>query len=67
MSVRETAAALNEMFALSKAARVKGYALAVKGGLFQFQTVTYDSKAKSNIKPLTGWISLEDAQKWIAQ
>lgn len=46
---------------LSRIAKSKGLAVAVEGGLFQVQRVTYRKGGKATIHPITGWVSVEAA------
>jgi hypothetical protein len=39
----------------------KHFAIAVKAGKFQAQTVTYNAAGKATVKPLSGWVRYADA------
>lgn len=52
-------------FALSRHAKAFGFALAVKQGRFQFQTVTFDKRGVSTCKAESPWLSPDDAEQFI--
>ncbi len=44
------------IFPISRAARAAGYAVAVRRGRCQLQTVTYNAKGTSTVRPQSGWL-----------
>ena len=56
---------MQEAFTISKAAKERGYATAVKAGKLQFQIVTYRKNGSSDVTPVTDWLTLEEAMKII--
>lgn len=50
-----------DAFKLAQLAKAKGYAVAVKAGKVQFQTVVYDAKGKAKITRHTDFISIAEA------
>jgi len=53
---------LLEAVTISKAAKLRGYSVAVKAGRLQFQIVTYRKNGTSDVKPVTGWLTLNEAR-----
>ncbi len=51
---------------ISKAAKVAGYSVAVKGGKVQFQTVVFNNKGTATITPHTDWLNYNEAVEIIA-
>jgi hypothetical protein len=55
-----------DAFKLAQLAKTKGYALAVKNGKVQFQTVVYNKKGTAQITRHTDFITVTEAQLILA-
>ena len=55
-----------DAFKLAELAKFKGYAVAVKNGKVQFQTVVYNKKGTAQITRHTDFITVTEAQLILA-
>jgi hypothetical protein len=56
---------IKQAMEISAKAKESGYAVAVKNGLVQFQTVEYDNNGVSTVTPRTDWLDYDGAMEII--